>query len=223
MKRSSSTRRRAREQSSTSGADVRLARISLAMSASQVGRRAGVSSSTVARVEQGDPNVTITTICAVAEAVGLDLVLRTYPGRTPSLRDTGQLVLAEQLRSQAHTSWQPAIELLIGQHRQAVDLVLFGPTEIWATEIERLLGDFQGQHRRADAKREALAAQHRRPVRLVMAVEDTRRNRAALDPHIAFIRASLPAGSREILGALRSGRPLGRDGLLWLRRAPPRR
>ena len=104
-----------------------------------------------------------------------------------------------------------------------VDLVLFGPTEIWATEIERLLGDFQGQHRRADAKREALAAQHRRPVRLVMAVEDTRRNRAALDPHIAFIRASLPAGSREILGALRSGRPLGRDGLLWLRRAPPRR
>ena len=93
-----------------------------------------------------------------------------------------------------------------------------GPLEIVASELERLIVDFQDQFRRADRKREALAAMHRRPVRLIIAVEDTRRNRAALEPHIEFIRSVLPAGSREILSALGAGRPLGKDGLLWLRR-----
>ena len=79
--------------------------------------------------------------------------------------------------------------------------------------------DFQNQYRRADRKRQALAAQHQRPTRLVLVIEDTRRNRAALEPHMKLIQAALPARSREVLGALRSGRPLGRDGLLWVRRA----
>lgn len=218
MKRTNSTRRRAAEQSAKVGAEVRLARVTLAMSAAEVARRAGVSGSTQARVERGDPNVSVTTACAVSEAVGLDLVLQSYPGRTPSLRDTGQLVHAQKLCSEAHALWQPNIELLIGRHGEAIDVVLFGPMEIWAVEIERMATDFQGQHRRADRKRDTLAAQHQRPVRLVLAVEDTRRNRAALEPHLPFIRTTLPAGSREVFAALRGGRPLGRDGLVWVRR-----
>jgi hypothetical protein len=54
-----------------------------------------------------------------------------------------------------------------------------------------------------------------------MVVEDTERNRAAVAPHLAFIRTALPARSREILKSLRTGEPLGRDGLLWLRRRRP--
>lgn len=191
-----------------------------AMTARQVADRAGVSDSTEARVELGGPNVTITTMCAVAEAVGLDVVIRIYQGRGPSLRDTGQLVIAELLRAQAHSVWQPNIELLVGPHGESIDLAVFGAHEIWASEIERMATDFQAQYRRADRKREALATLHQRPVRLVMVIEDTRRNRAALEPHLTFIRVTLPAGSREILTALRTGRPLGRDGLMWTRRPP---
>ncbi len=222
MRRTNSTRRRAAEQSAKAGAEVKLARVTLAMTAAEVSRRAGVSASTEARVERGDPNVSITTVCAVAEAVGLDVVLQTYPNRTPSLRDTGQLVHAHNLCSQAHAVWQPNVELLIGRHGEAIDLVLFGPMEIWAVEIERMATDFQRQVRRADRKREALAAMHQRPVRLVLVVEDTRRNRSALEPHLPLIRTTLPAGSREVLGALRGGQALGRDGLLWARRPPSR-
>lgn len=93
--------------------------------------------------------------------------------------------------------------------------------EIIAAEVERLLADLQAQYRAADAKRIELAALHQRPVRLVLAVADTRHNRAVVRDHAALIGSMLPAGSREIMRAIRTSEPLGRDGLLWVR--PPGR
>lgn len=198
-----------------------MSRATNGMTAQMAADRAGVSWSTQARVELGDPSVSVDTLCAVTEAVGLDLVLRAYEGRRPTLRDTGQLALAEQLCARVHPSVRATIELLVGQHGEAIDVALFGAEEIVATEIERLIVDLQDQYRRADRKRQALAAMHQRPVRLVIVIEDTSRNRAAFERHSDFIRSALPAGSREILAALARGRPLGRDGLLWLRRRAP--
>jgi len=217
MTRTASSRRRAREQNTRIGDEARQARISQGLTIQQVSEASGVAWSSVRRVERGDPGVSVMTACAVTEAVGLDLVLRTYQGRSLSLRDTGQLTHAEWLCERVHPSLHPNLELLIGQHGAAIDVVFFGPEEIIATEIERMAADFQGQYRRANLKREALAALHRRPVRLVMAIADTARNRAALEPHLAFIRSTLPAGTREVLTALSAGKPLGRDGLIWVR------
>ena len=191
------------------------------MTAQMAADRAGVSWSTQARVELGDPGVSVDTLCAVTDAVGLDLVLKAYEGRRPTLRDTGQLALAEQLCRRVHPSVRATIELLVGQHGEAIDVALFGADEIIAVEIERLIVDLQDQYRRGDRKRQALAAMHQRPVRLVMVIEDTTRNRAAFERHSNFIRSVLRAGSREIFAALATGRPLGRDGLLWLRRHRP--
>jgi transcriptional regulator with XRE-family HTH domain len=220
MHRSASSRHRAAQQSARIGEEVRLARVTLGWTHQDVARRSGVAWDTEVRVEDGDPGVGINTLCAVAGAVGLDLTVRAYPGKQPSLRDTGQLELAEVLRSQAHLSWQVQVEVIAGEHGRAIDLVLFRADEIVVTEIERMATDFQAQYRRANQKREALANQHRRSVRLVMAVEDTQRNRAALEPHRTFVASVLPAGSREILNAVRAGHALGRDGLLWIRRRP---
>ena len=216
--RSTASRRRAAEQTTKIGADIRLARSVVGMSTQQAAARAGVSWSTLVRLEIGDPNAEVSTLCAVCEAVGLDLVLRAYPGRQPSLRDTGQLALAEGLCARADRSMTPTIELAIGQHGEAIDTVFFGPQEIIAAEVERMIVDFQDQYRRADRKREALGAQHSRPVRLVMVLEDTKRNRTAVERHIEIVRTALPAGSREVFRALRTGEPLGRDGLAWVRR-----
>lgn len=182
-----------------------------------VATRAGVSPDSVRRVELGDPHVQLNTLCAVAEAVGLDIVVRAYPGRPPSLHDARQLVVEETIRAMAHDTWHLEAEVVAGQHGQAIDLCLFGATEILAMEVDRLLLDFQEQYRRNVTKREFLAAHHRRPIRLVMVVLDTDRNRRAVQPHRAFIQTVLPAGSREVLRSLRTGKPLTRDGLLWVR------
>ena len=216
-----SAQRRAQAQATQAGREIAAARAEHGMSRAQASRRARVSPDTERRVEEGDPGVQISTLCAVGEAVGIDIVIRMYRGRPPTLRDSGQLRVAEQLMALAHPFWEPRLELTAGDHGEAVDIGLFGPAEILDLEIDRLLQDFQDRYRRNTQKRDWIAAHHERPVRLVMVVEDSDRNRQAVAPHAAFIRSALPAGSREILGALRHGRPLGRDGLLWVRRRQP--
>lgn len=182
-------------------------------------RAAGVARSTAKRVEGGDPGVGLRTVTAVAAAVGLDVSLRGYPARGRQLRDTGQLRLAEALRSITHASWKVIVEYPIAGGRSA-DEVFFGAEEIIHLEIVRL-ADWQAQYRPAVAKREDLQAQHARPVRLVFAIEDTDHNRRTMAEHAPLVRHALPAGSRKVLQAIRDGTPLGEDGLLWIRLRRP--
>src|SRR5690606_31071832 len=156
-------------------------------------------------------------------AAGLDLVLQAYEGSAVSLRDTGQMEIAEAIRRTASAAWRGVTEVAAGPYGRSADLVFYGPEEVIHMEIERGAADFQAQERSAKRKREALAAGESRPVRLVLVIEDARANRAAMEPHAALVRSQYPAGSREVLAALRSGRPLGRDGLLWVRRGVERR
>ena len=177
---------------------------------------------TFAAVEEGSDAVRLDTLTSVCSAVGLRLWAKAYPSMPPSLRDTGQLDLVTVVTEQAHSSWRSAMEFVIdAKNGRAADLVLFGPHAIQHHEYERNLLDCQAQLRAARVKQELLASMHQRPVRFVMVIEDTYRNRRILEPHMAAVRRELPAGSREVLRSIRTGEPLGRDGLLWVRR--PRR
>ena len=200
------------------GADLETSRAALGYSIESVARRAGVSASTVARVVHGDAGAHLDTMCAVAAAVGLRLSLKAYPGHWPNLRDSGQMHIAQYLISKAHASLKPMLELPVGDSfGRAADLAIFSTTEIVVYEIERSVPDFQAPKRAAMLKRDALQLRHERPVRLVLVVEDTARNRGLVDPHLPLIRADLPAGSREVMRSLRDGTDLGRDGFLWIR------
>ena len=210
-------RQRAASQARHVGDEIRLARTSLGLSHRRLARIAGVATSTVVRVERGAAGVQLDTLVAIGAAAGVDVVVRAYPGAAPRLRDSGQLAIADTLRAQAAPRWQARLEVPAGQFGRSADLVLFGPDEILHLEIERMASDFQAQYRSAVAKREALAASHARPVRLVVAVVDTVQNRAATGPHLDLIRQQLPAGSREVLKSIRTGATLGRDAFLWVR------
>jgi transcriptional regulator with XRE-family HTH domain len=212
--------RMAREMALVIGREVMLARTNQALTIRAAARLAGVAPSTQQRVEAGDPAVGVDTVCRVAAPIGLKVWGRAFPAGTPTLRDTGQLAIAEFIRTAAAPSMRVVLEHGLG-HGRAIDAVLLGVEEIIAVEIERLLADLQAQYRAADAKRQELAAGHQRPVRLVLAVEDTRHNRKVAAEHASIIRSMMPAGSREVMRAIRTGEPLRRDGLLWIR--PSRR
>jgi transcriptional regulator with XRE-family HTH domain len=210
----------ASEVAASIGREVLIARTTEGLSLRAAARLAGVAPATQRKVERGDAAVELASVCRVASASGLKVWARVFPATPPSLRDSGQLWIAEHLRSQAHLSYSITTELPMRNHRSA-DQVWFGPTEVIHVEIERLLADWQSQVRRAIDKREELAAMHQRPVRLVLAIEDTRRNRAAARAHASVVASMLPAGSREVLATMRTGRPLGRDGIVWVRRPAP--
>lgn len=207
---------RAASQGSRLGQSIRVARGMAGFSRAQAAQRAGIARSTWDRLEAGSPSVTLATIAAATEVVGLDLVCQTFPGRGPSLRDTGQLAIAERLRSIASPTWRITLEERAGDHGEAIDLVLWGPTAILAVEIERLIVDWQAQYRRASIKRTWLAEQASRAVRLVIVIEDTGRNRAATLQHVPLIQTVMPIGRtvgwRRAVLAQASRRPINEAG-----------
>lgn len=199
--------------------DLVAARAVAGLSQGQVARRAGVSQALVSQVERGRTVPGLSVMYRLAAATGHDLSLRLFPADGVRLRDSGQLRVAEEIRAIAHPGWQLRLEVPVAAlpDRRAADIVLTGPSESVEIEIERGLLDLQAQLRSGQLKRTALAERIGRDVRLVIALPDTRRNRAAVEQHRRLLDTALPVASRSIWVSLRSGEPIGGDGLLWVR------
>lgn len=197
-----------------------MARTALGLSQSQVARRAGVSQPTISKVERGRASPDLRCMARIAAGLGHQLSIRLYPTDGIRLRDSGQLGIAEIIRSEAHRSWAVNLEVPVAgpPDRRAADMVLLGAAGIIHVEIERGLRDFQAQLRAAQLKRLALAERYGRQVRLLIAVPDTVAARQAVAPHSTIIQASLPITSRAAWAAVRSGMALPGDALLWVRR-----
>jgi hypothetical protein len=193
------------------------------MTQRQVALLVGVSQPFVSLVELGLRRPDWPTACAMCLAVGHDLSVRLFQGRGVGLRDSGQFADVQDIAVQAHASWHPHMEHPVSgssTDRRAADLVLIGAAEVIHVEVERGIADFQAQLRVGQLKRAALGELLDRPVRLVIAVPGTRRMRekvAALEP---ALRVALPAPSAAVWRSIRTGAPLGNDGLLFLPRRP---
>lgn len=186
----------------------------------EVARRAGVSQSLVSLLETGLIMPSLDRMQRLAAATGHDLSIRLFPGGGVRLRDSGQLAVADQIRAAAHPSWRIRLEMPVGAppDRRAADMLLETAAELVIVEVERLMLDFQAQFRAAQLKRAALVEGSGRSVRLVVALPDTRRNRAVVEMHRPMLETALPTPSRRIWASVRSGVPVGGDGLLWVRR-----
>lgn len=189
---------------------------------SKMARLAGMSQQQASQAELGAGDISLGARCRLAAACGHELGWRLYPVATVRLRDSGQLSLAQAITGAAHPDWRPRLEVPVAPgDRRAADLLLSGPDEVLHIEIERALVDFQAQLRAAQLKRQALGEHEDRPIRLILAVPDTRTARARLAPFVELIARALPASSASAWRAIRSGEPLGRDGILFVR--APRR
>jgi transcriptional regulator with XRE-family HTH domain len=188
------------------------------LSQKQLASRSGVSQQIVSQAERGDIGLSLTARCRMTAAVGHELGLRLYPVDGVRLRDSGQLAMAQALLSVLHGSWSARIEAPVAAgDRRAADILLMRTEETVEIEIERTLVDLQGQLRAGQLKRRALAERSNVPVRLIIAVPDSARTRAKLAPFEDVLARALPVASREIALALRTGTPIGGDGLLFVR------
>jgi transcriptional regulator with XRE-family HTH domain len=188
------------------------------LSQRQLAGLAGLSQQEASKAERGATDVSLEARCRLAAACGHELGWRLYPVATVRLRDSGQMALAQAIVASAHPSWKPRLEVPVAPgDARAADLVLTGTTQIVHIEIERALVDFQAQLRSAQLKREVLAESAERPIRLVIALPETNTSRTRLAPFGDLIRQTMPATSRRIRRAIRSGEPLTDDGILFVR------
>jgi len=204
------------EQLARFGLEIRTARVSSGISQQELAHRSGVSQGFISMVERGRRTPGLEVANRLAAACGLQLWLRLFPGDGVTLRDSGQLAMATAIVNAAHADYRCRSEVPIGipGDRRAHDLVMELPTETLALELERGFADLQAQIRAAQLKRDALAARTDRPVRLVIAAPDTRAIRRMLRDHAALLVNTFGVPSRAIWRSIRTGRPIGADGIL---------
>lgn len=210
-------RQRWRELRVRFGRDLRTARVTAGLTQAQLGKRAEVSQEAVSAAERGARHPSWDVACRLAAGCGTELSIRLYTADGVSLRDSGQLRLAEAISTAAHPAWHIRLEHPVGDgSRRAHDIVMELADEIYAVEIERGFGDVQGQFRAAQLKRDVLAQRSDRPVRLVLAVPDTASARRVVRDHAALFARAMPIPSRTLWRAIRSGTCTGGDGILFV-------
>ena len=201
------------------GQEIHSARKACGWSQRELAARAGVDQSAVSRVERGWTRVSVALLSRLTVELALDFSARVYPADDLVLRDERQLRQVGLIVARKGAAWHASLEARVGvdsRDHRAIDIVLATALEVWAVEVERDLSNFQEQLRGDLLKRDLLAQRESRPVRFILALPDTRRLRAIVRTHLPPIRETLPASSRQIWACLRTGTPLGADGLLWL-------
>ncbi|HEX5828649.1 MAG TPA: helix-turn-helix transcriptional regulator [Candidatus Limnocylindrales bacterium] len=197
--------------------DLRQTRLDLGLSQARVARAAGMSRPALARMERGmrqavDPME----LAAVAAVLGLDLRVNAYPAGDP-LRDAVSVRLFEALRRRAHPSiaWRTELPLPGPGERRAWDAVAIAPDGWTGVECISRFGAADATIRRANGK----LADDPRITRLVLVINDTTRNRAALAAALVTVRAGFPLQTREVFAALEAGRTPRLNGIVLLRPA----
>ena len=189
--------------------EIRDARLAAGVSQAAVARAAGISRSTLSRIEREElDDPTFLTVCRVARALGLAPLLRLFPAGVP-IRDAPQLSL---LRRFAGVLGPPL------RIRQEVPLPLEGDGRAWDAmvtdaddgafvEAESHLRDVQAFERRVALK---LRDDPRARI-VVLVMTGSAHHRALLAEHREALRPLFPLDGAAVLRCLRAGRipPLG--------------
>src|SRR5688572_27213271 len=113
------------------GQELRLARMVAGLTQAQVAALADVSQPVVSNAERGHTDISLEVRCRLTAACGYELGLKLYPVATVSLRDSGQLAIAQAIAGAAHPRWTAALEHPVAPgDLRAADLLLGTPEEI---------------------------------------------------------------------------------------------
>ena len=202
------------------GDEFRERRLELGLSQARVGAAAGISGSHYSRVENGRlVRLGIVRASLIGRALGLDMVVRAYPG-PPPLRDAGHARHLDALLQHAAAPLTVRTEVPLPQRaaapteQRAWDAVVSGAGLCTAFEMEMRLRDGQALERRLQLKLRD------DPVdRFVLALADTRTNRAALRARSLLGLPRLTPGL--IASALRAGQHPP-SGVVLVAARPPR-
>ena len=194
------------------GDELRIARLAVGASSSQVAALAGISHTQLIRIERGlAPHVDVEILARIAAVLGHELSLRIHPIGA-AVRDAAHLALLARFAARlgAGISWQTEVPIPIDADLRSADGMARGPAFSAIVEAETRLHDVQATERRLRAKQRDLGA-----TRAILLVADTRHNRNVLRD-VPQPREQFPIGARRCLAALGRGEDPGGDCLLLM-------
>jgi len=163
----------------------------------------------MSRTERGTRSATIDELAAMAAVVGLDLVVRLYPGPDP-VRDHAHVRLLARLQAELPgLKWLTEVPLPVPGDQRAIDAVVHLGSRRVGFELETRLVDAQSLVRRLMLKqRDAGIA------RMIVVLADTRANRAALAAGGETLRPAFPLARHQVIASLRAGRVPDANGIV---------
>jgi transcriptional regulator with XRE-family HTH domain len=184
------------------GQELREARLDRGLTVDAVGAAAGISNASVSRIERAKaPRVPFIVLAKVAAVIGLDLVVRTYPGGSP-LRDAGHASLLADLRAWLHRSlrWATEVPLPGPGDQRAWDAMIIGSDWRLGVEAETRPRDAQALVRRVNLKQRDGAVDG-----VLLAVRDSRTTREFLREAVDELAATFPLPGTRALELLHAG------------------
>jgi transcriptional regulator with XRE-family HTH domain len=199
--------------------DVRVAREDAGLSLRHVSRVAGISHSTLHALEHGRHDPTTEVLARVAEALGMDLSVRLYPGSGPLIRDHLQSAMLQALVAMLDDRWRATPEVWVRRPvRGVIDIVLEAPGSrepLVAVEAHSELRRLEQQVRWAQAKAAALAEARGRPAERLLLLRATRHMRAVVSTHAELVGAAFPAPSAGAYSALAGAASWPGPAIVW--------
>ena len=170
-----------------------------------VARAARVSTSTISRIESAKlEHLSVREAIVVADAVGLDLSIKSYPGRRAT-RDQAHAKRLTSFLAHVASPLRFATEVAL-PHRDGVfeqrawDAMLFSDDGHTGVELEQRLHDVQAQTRRIMLKWRDSGAD-----RLLLLIANTSHNRAVLETFPEYF-VELPAlAADDVMAAISRG------------------
>jgi transcriptional regulator with XRE-family HTH domain len=196
-------------------ATFRETRVSLGLSQAHVAGAAGISRTRYGRIEASRVTTfTILEFASVAAVLGLDPVVRLYPGGPP-VRDSGHASKIREFVASARAPLIPRTEVPLPAHGdraelRAWDLVLLSGQERTTAEFEMRLADVQALLRRIGLKRRDDPSEH-----FLLLVADTRTNRRVLAEYRQLFTELPRLPTSRVLAGLRAGRHPGSGVVLF--------
>jgi transcriptional regulator with XRE-family HTH domain len=202
-------RRRAARLRLEVGTVLRDARRGAGLSQQTVAARARISQPGVSRTERGRRSATLDDLSVMAAVVGLDLVVRFYPGPDP-VRDQAHIRLFARLQAELPAlPWQTEVPIPLPGDQRAIDAMVRLENRRVGFELETRLVDAQALVRRIALKQRDAGVSS-----MVLVLADTRANRVAVAAAGEVLRSTFPLGRHEVIGPLQARRPPNANGIV---------
>jgi transcriptional regulator with XRE-family HTH domain len=192
--------------------ELRDARLAAGLTQAAVARALGVSQKQISRIELGSAGADVVQLAAFAAVVGLDFVVKLYPGGAP-VRDRASARMLARLQGLLPTQyvWRTEVVIPIPGDQRAIDAMIIEPRIDTGFEFESRVPRAEGLARRLMLKQRDAGL-----TSMVLVLADTRANREAVAAADPTIRGAFPLEGRAVLAALRAGRAPEANGILFV-------
>ena len=179
-----------------------------------LGRAIGTSQSEISKLERlvRIDDISFVRVAEVASLLGLELSAALYPRGDP-IRDKGQQALAGRFRSILAPQFRVLAEALLPGpgDRRSWDMLLRLARQLTGVEIETRIRDIQWLVRRMRERERDGGVDH-----ILLVLSDSSTNRRLLPQLLEALGERYATPRRQLLAALRAGRPLPGSGVVLL-------